>query len=952
MAPVLRRLILTLFVLWFCLSWSHVTAAEEADALLPADPALHIGTLANGVTYWVRSHATPPGKITLWMRVGTGSLNEADGQEGLAHYLEHMAFKGTEHFPPGELIAFFESLGLRFGQHQNAFTGFDQTTYTLSLPDTRPETLDKGLLYFADIAFRMRLAADDVDRERGVILEEKRARKGVQQRLTEKLLPALLPGSRLARRLPIGLEETIAQFQRDDFVAYYTTWYHPAKVTILAVGDASVDTIVAAITRHFAPWKRDQAAPADKDPGFRPYDAPQTLVVTDPELTTASVESLALRARQPVKTVADWRRRLLERLGIWMVNRRMEQRVREGTAPYQAARVRQGAFVSVTEQLSAEAEAAPAAWTAAMAGLITDVQSARRHGFTDQELAIATKATLAAAEQAAQTESTQDAQAFLRAMNRALTVGERPRAAAQHLVLLQRLLPGITAAEVTTAFAANFAPERRAYIVSLPEQSGVEVPSQEALRTVVETALATPVVPWQSKARPTTLVEQEPQPGTIVEQTRFAPLAITQATLSNNVRLHYRYMDFKKDHVTVTLTLAGGAIQERADQRGITEVATLALSTPATSRLSSSDIRDLMTGKKVAVEARMTDDTVVLSVSGTPEALEDGLRLAHVLVQDARLEPASVTLWKDQKLQELAAARTRINTRAREAAALVTSGNDPRRALLTPEQVTARADTIAVAQTWLTDLLRSAPMEVAIVGDIPESRALELAVTYIGSLPPRPRADPALASLRQVAGFTGPVERRLDVETITPRAQPILLWRCADWQDVRGRRLMAIASLILERRVQREVREERGLTYSTWTYARPSKVYPGTSALYVEFTTDPEKVTEAVALARSVVERFAAEGPTEAEMDTVRKQLQNTLETTYKEPRFWSEVLADLEYHGTRLEDLEGAIEKFLAFSKDDVAAEIRQTVVPERFAVIMARPKAPGASEERPSTN
>jgi zinc protease len=243
-------------------------------------------------------------------------------------------------------------------------------------------------------------------------------------------------------------------------------------------------------------------------------------------------------------------------------------------------------------------------------------------------------------------------------------------------------------------------------------------------------------------------------------------------------------------------------------------------------------------------------------------------------------------------------------------------------------------------------------MEVAIVGDIPESRALELAAQYIGSLPPRPRHDPSLVPLRQVAGFTGPLERALDVETITPRAHPILLWRCADWQDVRGRRLMQIASLILERRVLREVREERGLTYSTTVYAQSSKVYPDTSALHVEFTADPDKVAEAAALAKAVVERFVAEGPSDAEMDTVRKQLQNILGTTYKEPRFWIDVLSDLEYHGMKLQDLEGAIDKFLAFSKDEVAAEMRKTVVPERFAMVLARPKAPSAAEERRSTN
>jgi zinc protease len=537
-------------------------------------------------------------------------------------------------------------------------------------------------------------------------------------------------------------------------------------------------------------------------------------------------------------------------------------------------------------------------------------------------------------------------------MNRAISAGEKPRSAAQNVDLVRQLLPEIPLAEVSATFAANFVPERRAYVLSLPEKTGVEVPSREALHAVVEAVLAQAVAPWQGKERPTALLDKTPEPGAIVEHTRFAPLEISQVTFSNNVRLHYRFMDFKKDHVTITMMLAGGAIQESAEQRGLTEVATLALSTPATARFSSTDIRDMMTGKKVTVEGRMTEDAVVLSVSGVPEALEEGLQLAHVLLQEARIEPASVSLWKAQQFQELAAMRTRIDARAREAAALTTSGNDPRRALLTPAQVQTRAEAIPAAQAWLDALVRSAPLEVAIVGDIPESRALALAATYLGALPPRPRQDARLDPLRQVAGFTGPMERALEVETITPRAHPILLWRSAPWQDVQGRRLMFVASRILERRVRQAVREERGLTYSTATYAQSSKVYPATSALSVEFTADPEKVSEAVAVAKAVVERFAAEGPTDEEMETVRKQLQNNLETMYKEPRFWIDVLSDLEYHGTRLEDLDGAIAKILALRKEDIAAEMRKTVVPERFALIIARPAKTPAAEERRSTN
>lgn len=941
------RLVVVLLLVAVCLPFSQPWAADGLDTPLPVDPAIHMGRLDNGVTYWVRSHATPPGKVAFWLHVATGSINEEDGQEGVAHYLEHMAFNGTQHFPPGALVKYFESIGLRFGQHQNAFTSFDQTTYLLTLPNTQPETIDKGVLCLADYAFRMLLTEAEIDKERSVILEEKRARKGAGQRLTEKLLPALLPGSRVARRLPIGLEEALKQVQRRDFLAYYTTWYHPAKVTILAVGDAPVEAMVAAITRHFAAWQRDDPPPQDRDAGITPYATQQAVVVTDPELTTASVETLSVLPRPAQRSVADFRRRLVENMGTWILNRRLQQLLQEGKAAYQEARVRQSSLFGIAQQVQAEAEAAPTDWAAALRGLLTEVQRARQHGFTRQELADARQATLASAEHAAQTEATSDAQAFLRTMNRAVTNGEQPRAAAQDLQLLRQLVPGVTPGEVHATFAMHFEPSRRAYVLSLPEKTHLTVPSPEVLLALVNEALATPVEPWQATARPASLLAQEPQPGTISEQTRFAPLGVTHVTFANNVRLHYRFMDFKKDHVAVAITLAGGPMRENSANRGITDMAAIPLSQPATGQFSSTDIRDFMTGKKVWVGGNASEDALTLDVAGTPEALEDGLRLVHLLLREARLEPAAVALWKERKLQALASWHTSIDARTRVAASGLLSDHDPRHAMVTPEQVHARADALPQAQAWLDAILHHAPVEVAIVGDIPEDQALQLAARYLGSLPTRPRHDPSLAPLRQVAGFTGPLAETIDVETITPRAYLVLMWRSADWQDVRGRRLIQLAAQILERRLRQEVREERGLTYSTRVYARPSKVYPLMSALYVEFTTDPDKVDEAVRVAQSVVETFAATGPTVEEVETMRQQFTNSLGTTLQEPSFWVGLLADLEYHGTRLEDVHGLIDQLMAYSQADIAAEARKTVVPERFAMVIGRPKAPTAPRE-----
>ena len=934
------RLLLLVVLLSVSLLVARGTAVAAPDTPLPADPAIHMHTLDNGVTYWIRSHATPPGKMTFWLHVDTGSVNEADGQEGIAHYLEHLAFNGSKHFPPGELVKYFESIGLRFGQHQNAFTSFDQTTYTLTLPNTEPDTLDKGLLYLSDVAHRLLLTPAEINQERNVILEEKRARKGAQQRLMDQLLPALLPGSRVAKRLPIGLESSILSMQRDDFLAYYSKWYHPANVTVLAVGDAPVETIAAAITKHFAGWTAPEPAPNDLDYGIAPYASSRAIILTDPELTSASVETFAIGPWRPVTTREDYRQQLLRRLGTWIVNRRFNQLIREGNAPYQSANVSIDRLFDRVSQFSAEAESEPSAWQESLRALITEVKRAWQHGFTAQELDDAKNAFLSAAEHAVQTEPTRDARSFIYMMNRALSNGERPRSAAQALKLQQDLLPDITLQDVATTFTKTFTPDAIAAIVLLPDKAGLDVPGQDDVLTLVNTVWKRPTEPWQGTQRPTALLEQTPTPGPIAERSRDEVLEITHVTFANNVRLHYRYMDFKKDHVTVVITLAGGIIRETAANRGITSVATLPLSSPATSRFLSTALRDFMTGKKVDVSMDQTADTVSLQVSGAPEALEDGLQLAYLLLREATIEPASVELWKRQQLQNLEARRTQVSALTQEAAALVLSGNDPRQQVLTPDQVEARSREIPQAQAWLNNLLRSAPMEVAIVGDLPIDRALTLAATYLGSLPSRPRTDSSLDALRQVAGFTGPMKQIVSVDTITPRAQPILMWRSAPWRDVKGRRLSFLAARILERRVREEIREKHGLTYSTATYARPAKVYPAMSALYVHFTTDPDKTSQAVQLARVVVETFASEGPTDDEMETVRRQMRHSVETMLQEPRFWVNLLSDLDYHGTNLEDVHGLIDKLMAYTKDDIAIAIKQTVQPERFALVIGEPK------------
>src|SRR4029450_1008363 len=217
--------------------------ASTHDEKVPIDPALVMGTLPNGLTYIIRQHKNPEGRVSIWLHVSTGSFNETESTRGLAHYLEHMAFNGTANFPPGSVIPFFQSLGLSFGRDQNAFTGFDQTTYQLALPSGSRESVEKGMLYMSDVALRMSLHAPEVESERQIILEEKRSRSSAQQRVQDQIFERLAPESTLGRRLPIGIEPTIKSVMPDDFREYYTRWYVPSNMTVLVVGDTDPDMV-------------------------------------------------------------------------------------------------------------------------------------------------------------------------------------------------------------------------------------------------------------------------------------------------------------------------------------------------------------------------------------------------------------------------------------------------------------------------------------------------------------------------------------------------------------------------------------------------------------------------------------------------------------------------------------------------------------------------------------
>ena len=912
------------------------TQAPQVDQALPTDPALTTGTVANGLAGPYPSPQEPQGRVSVWLHVASGSLNETESTRGLAHYLEHMAFNGSANFPPGSVVPFFQSLGLRLGRDQNAFTSLDQTVYQIALPDTKPETLDKSILFLSDVAYQAH-PADQGSRQRATNRARGKARADGGSTADRRLyLRAPGAGVDPGRRLPIGTEATIQSVNRQDFVDYYTRWYSPSNMTIIVVGEVDPAAVADSIKKHFAGGPV-VPRPAALDVGIKATSGTRAIVATDAELTRASVAMVRGEPpRGPTLTVAQRRRDVVDQLGAWMFNRRMSRELAAGSVAFSDIGASVGQLYGALRTTRLGASGTPEAWQAMLTDLGVALQRARLHGFSDQELEEARTTFIAESEQAVQRESTLPAPRVLRHINGKVSRREPIASAAQNLAILKQLLPGITAPEVSGVFAANFDPTNVIFVAELP--AGGAVPTEAELAAAGRTAVSVTPAKALEVARATSLLSSAPKGGVVVESVEHAGSGVTSARLDNGVKIHHRFMDQRKNEATVAITLAGGVIQEDVGTRGITEAASQAWERPATSTLSSPQIESLMTGKKVRVTGGVGADALTLTVSGNPADLEAGLQLAYLLLTDPVIEPAALEQWKEKEIQAIAA-------RKREAWGVLEESMAaafyPREAVrlhpLTADQVRAISRDAALA--WLRKLVATSPIEVAVVGDVNRTTALSLVTKYLGALPARdPISDKTFHGLRALSRPTGPLSVKQTVDAAAPQAVVLEGFFGTDTQNLRDVRRLAMASRLLSTRMHKTIREDKQLVYSIGTGSRPALEYPGFGLFVAQAPTDPAKTDALVVAVDEIYVDFAKSGPGDDELTVARKQILNSVDQAFKNPEFWVNRLSMLDYRGTDLTEVMRGPQHYEQMTAQEVREAFNRYFTPGarlRFVVV-----------------
>lgn len=851
---------------------------------LPVDPSVRTGRLPNGMRYYIRQNSRPDNRVSLRLAVDAGSIQEEADQRGLAHFLEHMAFNGTENFKPGELVQFLESIGARFGPHVNASTSFDETIYMLDVPTDREGYVDRGLLALRDFASGISLLPDEVDKERGVVIEEWRGRLGAGSRITDQQLPVIFRGSRYADRLPIGTPEILKSFPRERLVDFYRRWYRPDRMAIIVVGDIDPDEAQKLVEKRFGsiPAAAGQVPEVDRQV---PAQA-ETLysAVTDPEAQSWTVTVASKRPVEIERTVGDYRRTLVEQLVMQMFNLRLSEIARRPDAPFLGAEAGAGALGRSLDLFELSAVVPEGGLERGLEAIITEARRVQDFGFSAAELDRAKASLIANFERAFKERGTSESRSYASEYVRAFLQEEPiPGIEFEHR-LASTYVPGVTLDEVNATARRMVRPDNRVVLAVAPAKKDVPAPTEASLRAAVGRAEAATVTAWTDALAGRELVEKTPPLGKITARRTIPEIGVTVLTLSNGVEMWMKPTDFKNDQVLLSSYALGGTSLAREADFHAASLGPALVSVGGMGGLSPVDLSRLLSGKIAQASPQVGLHSQGSSGQASPRDLETALQLNYLAFTEPNHTPEAFALMK-RRLTGVVENQAQ-NPRAvfGERVELVNTSN----------HFSARNLTVADLQALELDALRNfytarfqnaADFTFFLVGAFDINTATPLVEKWVASLPSTGKRT---STFRDVGiRFPDKIVREEVRKGREPSSQTVMAYFADTGLDELEMHRARAAASLLGIRLRDILREQLGGTYGVnvgYENMLPQKNY---GSVTVQFGSAPENVDKLVSAVLTEVERLRTSGPSAEDVKKVQELERRDLETAARENSYW-----------------------------------------------------------------
>ena len=881
----------------FCLALLAVAAMATAQApeKLPMDAEVRYGKLENGLTYYIRHNEQPKQRCEFHIAQAVGAILEEDNQNGLAHFLEHMAFNGTQHFPGKGIINYFESVGVNFGGNINAYTSIDETVYRLSdVPTYREGIVDSALLVMHDWSCGLLLLPEEIDAERGVILEEWRTGRTAQRRIWSQMQQKMYPGTQYAKRDVIGDTAVILHFDYQALRDYYHKWYGPDNQAIIVVGDINVDTIEAKIKALWAD------VPRRANYGERPIysvahnEQPLVAIVTDPEAQGSRITVQYKFDEMPEElqnTAQGFMIDALRGLVCDMMDNRFSELALDPKASFTGAGTYYGDIAKQMEAFHVVSIPKEGRETEAYSDLLYQIEKMRRYGFTSAELERAKTERLNNMEKYYNERNTRKNITLARECIRHFEDNEPMPGAEWEYMFVQAAMPQITT-ELINQLAAELVNPQPTVAISGPKKEGVNLPNEETVLAGLNTMHELVIEATKEEAIDSELVKRAPHKGKVKKVAFNEALGTTEWTLSNGVRVVFKPTEFKADEILMQAFSKGGLSQVKTADLPSAELATAIVGFSGIGRFNATQLEKALTGKTVSVSPDIADNTERITGSSSVKDLETMLQLTYLYFTSPRRDEEAYETLMGLLRNQLANRDKNPKTIFSDSVQLMSSNHSPRSILFTSEMMD-QVNLDKALEIYKARFANPADFTFTFVGNIhPEdARVKELICQWLGGLKTQKNQHEQVID-HHVMVAPGIQKNYFSREMETTTASNRIQYTSYDIPYSQANDLnMEMIGRILSTRYLESIREREGGSYGVGTYGYMSILPHPVAALIMQFDTDPQKQTRLMEIIHEEVQTIIDNGPLAKDLQKEKESMLKDFQEDLEKNGFWQQSL-------------------------------------------------------------
>ncbi|CAG4992843.1 hypothetical protein DYBT9275_01052 [Dyadobacter sp. CECT 9275] len=880
---------------------SLLSAQELSSQKVPLDPDVKMGKLKNGLTYYIKKNQEPKNRAELRLAIKAGSILETDAQQGLAHFMEHMNFNGTKNFPKNELVNFLQKTGVRFGADLNAYTGFDETVYQLPIPTDSAGLLDKGLQVLEDWAHSALLDPSEIDKERGVVLEESRLGRGAQQRMRDKYLKMILNNSRYVQRLPIGKDSILKTFKPETIKAFYKDWYRPDLMAVIAVGDFDPAKVEAAIIKKFGSIPA-AVAPKKRVEYTIPLDGTNNIaIVTDPEYPQNVVQLIYKLPGKHEKTLKDVRDNFAQALYNSMMGQRIQELTQKANPPFLYGASQYGEFLGNLDSYNSIALAKDAASVeTAITALLNENIRVQKFGFTEPELERAKKDFLNSVEQyykeKDKTKSSSHVQEYLDHF-----LHKKPFMGAEsYYNFVQKHLASVKLEEINM-LAKTYISKKNLSVIVMASDKGKDVlPTEEKIKELLADA-GKDVAAYVDDAVNTPLLSQDPKPGKVTAEKQLPKLGTTELVLSNGVKVYLKPTDFKNDEILIKATGKGG-YSLFPNERETGMFTSYLIRAGGLGPYNQSQLQKFLAGKTVNGGPYIGELTEGIEGSTSPKDLETTLQLLYALFTEPRKDAdvvSGILSYQKSYLENMQKTLTPEKVFSDSLNAVLTS-NDPRRAPLKPESID-KVNLDRAAEIYKDRFSDASDFVFTFVGAFSIEAIKPLLEKYLGGLPSTDRDD----TYKHLNIFPpkGRIEKTI-YKGLEPKSRVMMVYSGEyDYSPENNIKIEALQE-VLQIKLIEALREEESGVYGVGISESTDKIPTGHYRFNINFGCGPENVDKLVKRTMEEISKVKQKGADARDIEKFVAETKRKTEVALKTNNFWLDYIDDNIFLGDDLEEV------------------------------------------------